>query len=170
MESSEGLLAVSPCVYSFLPAGGKGGKQAIKITSIQSHLLTMFPARTIVRTVVLFGTEAVMMWNPRQCELFVSLLNEDESERSALSHQLPAALHLLISRNVVDEFLQTQGSSMCVVLKQMPETKQTKYQRVTLCTHCPEESAVLQPRKILLVLNISLSQVDFAVVSSTASS
>lgn len=77
-----------PLCYSFLPAGGKGGKQAIKITPIQSHLLTMFPAQTIVRTVVLFGTEAVMMWNPRQCELSVSLLNEDENERSALSHQL----------------------------------------------------------------------------------
>lgn len=148
-----------PLCYSVLPAGGKGGKQAIKITSIQSHLIR-FPAQTIARTVVLFGMEAVLTWNSRQCDGSISSLNEDEGECSALSHQLPAALHLLISRNIVDEFLQTQGSLMCIVLKQMPETKQTKYQRITLCNNCPEESAALQPRKILCVHNISLSQVD----------
>lgn len=71
--------------YSLMPARGKGGKQAIKIKSIQSHFIVGLPVQTTVRTVDLLGIEAVLMWKLNWCESSVNLLNEDKGERSALS-------------------------------------------------------------------------------------
>ena len=70
--------------YSLVPARGKGGKQAIKIISIQSHFIVGLPVQT-VRTVDLLGIEAVLTWKLSWCESSVNLLNEDKGECSALS-------------------------------------------------------------------------------------
>lgn len=67
-----------------MPARGKGGKQAVKIKSIQSHFTVGFPVQTTVRTVDLLGTEVVLMWKLSWCESSVNLLNEEKRECAAL--------------------------------------------------------------------------------------
>lgn len=47
---------------SLMPARGEGGKQAIKMKSIQSHFIVDLPVQTTVRTVDLLGIQAVLMW------------------------------------------------------------------------------------------------------------